>query len=265
MNTKTQTGIAKAKTVRPKAFWYHVAIFLGATGVLLAGGIWRGGRHPEVPQDSGVSALDALRQEVSGLQSVLRRNELQSIQDGMTEVTRTVARSIVAIMPRGAVEPVRAIKRYGLSPERPEPIPAPSVSPGMSGLLVDQEGHIVTSASVTRFGPEFQVVVEGVEYAAELKSVNAASYIALLKLLEVPPGLPLVRFDGAPILKAGEWLIRQGRSPTGTETRSAVMLEAVRITSAGQVIGLTNGESAPELDGAALIDIAGRYWKPRRQ
>jgi serine protease Do len=56
----------------------------------------------------------------------------------------------------------------------------------------------------------------------------------------------------------GEWLIRQGRSPSGRDSFSLCVLESVRFTTKDRPIGFLDSTAAPEIDGGPVIDMSGR-------
>jgi serine protease Do len=239
---------------------YHIAIFLSAALILLIGGLWRGGtsdQHP--PQETEVTALEVLRREVSGLQSALTSDELQVIEQRITNLTRATSPLVMSITPLQADQPVRRITTYGLPSEPPMPLtPDFNLTPALSGLLLDRDGYIATSATVLRFGNVFTVGVGPQRSTADLISVNENDYTALLKLREALPETVSPAFDPSTPLVAGEWLIRQGRAASGDETRSLVFLESTRRTSSGSSIGLLNTQANPQADGASLINDTGR-------
>ena len=237
---------------------FHLAIFLSAAGVLIVGGLWRGGGPEDAGQDAGIKALETLRQEVSGLQSALRKSELQSINDVMNQVTAKTAGWVVSVRPSLPSEPLREIALY--DPPLPDVLempPAPDLDAGLSGLVIDQEGHILTSASILRFEPPFQILRDRATLTADLKAVDPDSYLALLKLREVPAGLVSLAAISAAELASGQWLIRHGRSPSGRDSRSLAVLESVRTTTGGLTVGMLDTEGSPEMDGSAVISESG--------
>jgi hypothetical protein len=62
-----------------KSKTYHLVIFLSAALVLLVGGLLRGARQDEKTMRFEISTLEALRKEVEGVQTVLKKSELESI------------------------------------------------------------------------------------------------------------------------------------------------------------------------------------------
>jgi serine protease Do len=258
--SKTKFNNKRLETTRAttRTKLYHFAILAGAAAVLVVGGLWRGGQHEPVTETSEMLAIEALRKEVSGVQSALRRNELRSIQDTMAEITRGIAPFIVALQPRQSVPVLREIAVYGEPQDARRPPSPPVMRTGMSGLLIDPEGHVLTSAGVAAYGPALEVSFGDTRYAGDLISVDYRHHLALVRVRQSlnTPGLP--HFKGPPELRPGEWLVREGRSTSGTESRSLTLLESVHLTPAGETIGRVNNAGGPELDGAILVDLSGQ-------
>jgi serine protease Do len=245
-----------APTTRTKL--YHFAIFAGAAAVLVVGGIWRGGQHESVTDTSEMLAIEALRKEVSGVQSALRRNELRSIQDTMEEITRGVAPFIVSLQPLQTTPVLRKISIYR-TPQNPRILSAPPVMPpGMSGLFMDREGHVLTSADVAAYGSALDVSFGNTRYAADLISVDYTHHLALVKVRQPLTLASFPDFQNPPELRPGEWLVREGRSTSGAESRSLTLLESIHVTATGDTIGRVNTSGDPQLDGAILVDLSGR-------
>jgi S1-C subfamily serine protease len=236
---------------------HHLAIFLSAGLVLIAGGLWRAGSEEPV-QDAGIAALETLQRQLSGLQSALSQNELQSIQQTMADVARQSAPLVVAVSPRVA-EPVRTIPVYGTDTDARAQAPVGLRLPStQSGILIDQEGYILTSAAIVEFGTEFEVAFDTSRHAADLTSFDPGFYLALLKLREPPPVAAALNYNPSRNLQAGEWLIKQGRVASSGESRSAAILESLRTAANGTTIGELSGDSGRAMDGAAVIDISGQ-------
>jgi S1-C subfamily serine protease len=175
----------------------------------------------------------------------------------MNQVTAKTAGWVVSVRPSVPSEPLREIALYDPPPDLLELPPAPGLDAGLSGLVIDQEGHILTSASILGFEPPFQILRDRATLTADLKAVDPDSYLALLKLREVPAGLVSLAAISAKELASGQWLIRHGRSPSGRESRSLAVLESVRTTTGGLTVGMLDTEGSPEMDGSAVISESG--------
>jgi serine protease Do len=87
--------------------------------------------------------------------------------------------------------------------------------------------------------------------------VDYESYLALFTVRDgiQLPALP--NLQNSSNFRPGDWLVREGRSPTGAESRSLTLLESLRGTEQGETVGLIADASA-QADGTVLIDVSGR-------
>jgi serine protease Do len=263
MTERNQTGSTELR-LPAKSKTYHLMIFGGALLVLSLGGVWRGGGDSEQsPESSEVTAIEALKKEVSGVQSALSRNELEVIRDTMRQIPRDIAPSVVAVKPRAEnQQPFRDVSVYGSASPTTTNLQVPARPNEVSGLVIDREGHVLTSASVLEFRFPVQVIfgstTSGVKNA-DLISADAARHVALLKLQDfAPEELVPAGFEKAAQLQAGEWLVREGRTPTGEEARSLHLLESFNAATSGERVGILNDEGTPYMDGAVLVNVSGR-------
>jgi hypothetical protein len=67
---------------------YHIVIFLSAALVLLLGGLLRGVSQDKKSMRFDISSLEALRKEVEGVQTVLKKGELESIEQSIYSVIK---------------------------------------------------------------------------------------------------------------------------------------------------------------------------------
>jgi serine protease Do len=239
---------------------YHIAIFLSAAAILIAGGIWRGGSEKgEVPSEAAL--IDELREEVSGLRVGLSASELDSIQSTMIKAAATVGSAIVAILPLDGEPAPRPISLYSdTHPQNSAPPASAHLSPGISGIVLDPQGYVLTSASVSTLGARVQLkFVDGTAIEGEVLGADSEEFVGLVKASSLPPGILLPDFSkGISDLRTGEWLIRQGRSPSGDESLSLSVLESIRLGAGDRKVGFLDSPAAPEVDGGALIDVEGR-------
>jgi S1-C subfamily serine protease len=160
-----------------------------------------------------MAVIEALRKEVSGVQSALKRNELQAIQETMSEITRKVAPFIVALQPQAKAETaLREILVYSAGEQLANRSKPPAPAPGMSGLLIDQQGHVLTSAGVAGYRGPLEIISGTSRHTADLVSVDYRSHLALVKLRDQPSIPALPDFQDLPDFRSGEWLVREGRS-----------------------------------------------------
>jgi S1-C subfamily serine protease len=172
----------------------------------------------------------------------------------------TVARSIVSLRPIEGVQTLRSVPLYSDVQNRTNIVPFSMVlPPGISGIAIDAEGYVLTSANVAELGPRVQVIFDdGAQGEAAIVAVDTEEFVALLKVSSFPAGFrapDLLRSSSE--LKPGEWLVRQGRSPTGRVSLSLCSLESVRLMARDRSVGILDSTTAPEMDGGVLTDMSG--------
>ncbi len=80
-----------------------------------------------------------------------------------------------------------------------------------SGMIIDQEGRILTNHHVVAEAERIRVRLrDGREFAAELRGTDEQSDLAVLQLKEVPPDLPVVRLGDSDRVRVGEFAIAIG-------------------------------------------------------
>jgi S1-C subfamily serine protease len=257
MNTQTtdQEKQRHSRTTR-----YHIAIFMAAAGVLIAGGIWRGGREQGTPS-SEMALIEQLRQEVSGLQVGVNVSELDAIEETVVRAVRAVAPAVIAVLPVEETRTLRTVAVYGDVQNAGSELPSSAAfSPALSGILLDREGYVLTSANVSQLGPRVQLLfADGGRRDALVHGTDAGAFIGLLKMISPPPIVALPDFSRQESeLRSGEWLVRYGRSPSGRESRSLCLLESLRVGIRERVVGILDRPAAPEMDGGGLVDVRGR-------
>jgi serine protease Do len=217
---------------------YHLLIFGGAAIVLTLGGLWRGGVEQSEGETPASSAIEILRQEVSGVQSVLRRNELEVMRDAMADVVTGIAPSVVALRPQAeTLPPLRNIPVYGRAGSPAGSI-LPSNAEAISGLVIDRDGYILASASVVNPGPAIVVTRNGETTDADLISSDESLHLALLKLREIPPSVRPLSPDKTSELKTGEWIVAQSRLGTGAGARALHFLQSIYTSPRGETAGI---------------------------
>lgn len=101
-----------------------------------------------------------------------------------------------------------------------------------SGVMLTEDGYIVTNYHVIESGTQYQVTVQGEVYDAELVGSEASSDIAVLKVTNGSGFTPITIGDSDNI-KIGEWVMSIG-SPFGLE--QSVATGIVSATSRSQII-----------------------------
>lgn len=99
-----------------------------------------------------------------------------------------------------------------------------SVSFG-SGVIISEDGYIVTNYHVVEESDEIQVVLNDKRtFTAELVGTDPSTDIALLKLEST--NLPYISFGNSDILKVGEWVLAIGNPFNLTSTVTAGIVSA---------------------------------------
>lgn len=80
-----------------------------------------------------------------------------------------------------------------------------------SGVIVSEDGYIITNAHVIRDAQEIKIVLpDGREFDAEKKLVDAPSDLAVLKVTGNAPRLPFVHFKPSETLQVGDLVLAIG-------------------------------------------------------
>ena len=140
-----------------------------------------------------------------------------------------------------------------------------------SGVVLSQDGYIVTNYHVVEGGSAFTVTVDGKSYEAELVGSDPSSDIAVLKAKDAS-GLTAIEIGDSDSLIIGEWVMSIG-SPFGLE--QSVATGIVSATSRSQIMDSSDYNSSGEVmiypnmiqtdaainpgnSGGALVDAQGK-------
>ncbi|MEC4185345.1 trypsin-like peptidase domain-containing protein [Adlercreutzia sp. R21] len=143
-----------------------------------------------------------------------------------------------------------------------------------SGVVLTEDGYIITNNHVVEGGSAYKVTVAGETYDAELVGTDASSDVAVLKAKDAK-GLTVMEIGDSDNLTIGEWVMTLG-SPFGLE--QSVATGIVSATSRSQIMDASesaqaggNGEITiypnmiqtdaainPGNSGGALVDDEGK-------
>ena len=141
-----------------------------------------------------------------------------------------------------------------------------------SGVVLTEDGYIITNNHVIEGGEAYEVTVEGVTYEADLVGADPSSDVAVLKCRDAS-GMTPMEIGDSDDLVIGEWVMTLG-SPFGLE--QSVATGIVSATSRSQIMdasesGATTGESTiypnmiqtdaainPGNSGGAMVDAEGK-------
>ncbi len=140
-----------------------------------------------------------------------------------------------------------------------------------SGVVLTEDGYIITNNHVIEGGSAFTVTIDGQSYEAELVGADPSSDVAVLKAKDAS-GLAAIEVGDSDDLIIGEWVMSIG-SPFGLE--QSVATGIVSATSRSQIMGSSGYGSSGEMtiypnmiqtdaainpgnSGGALVDAQGR-------
>jgi S1-C subfamily serine protease len=238
---------------------YHLVIFLLAAMVLLIGGFVRGAATREQHPQFEVSTLESLRKEVEGVQSVLKKSELESIEQTIESLIQKALPAVVAIRSANGLQPPRTFVVYN-DFQSSHPVRTPrNLGSVASGIVIDSAGHILTSDRVADSGDLFNILFDdGTQRFADLIASDQAEHLAVLKLREANVPIRLAEFEDEALHQAGGWVVRLGRSPTGQRSISLGMISVVRRDTVGRETLLLDSETITEQDGSPALNLEGK-------
>ena len=130
-----------------------------------------------------------------------------------------------------------------------------------SGVIVDQDGFVLTNNHVVSGADQIKVVLNsGTEYEAEVKGRDPKTDLALIKI-KTEDKLPFLPMGDSDSLRVGDWVIAVG-NPFGLENT----VTAGIVSAKGRAIGAgpyddfiqTDASINPGNSGGPLIDLDGR-------
>jgi S1-C subfamily serine protease len=248
----------KLKRVK-KTKTYHSVIFLSAALVLLSGGLLRGVRPEENAMRFEISTLESLRKEVEGVQTVLKKSELESIEQTIDSVIQKTLPAVVAIRSVEGLQPRRTFAIFNDYLDSQPVGTTPALASVASGVLIDAEGHILTTDKVVNAGDRFNILLDnGSQLFADLVAFDQVEHLAVLKLRESNVPIKLAEIDENPAQRAGTWLVSLARSPTGQRSVSLAMISVVRRDATGLETLLLDSSIVAEQDGCPAINLEGK-------
>ena len=212
--------------MKTRAFFGNIAI--AVLSAFIAVIVYSNYFHKEILNKS-----DAEAQKQKALDLVVDSNEVNYTQIPITtkrevfDFTEAAERSIHAV--------VHVTSKYNLENDDYYKNPIynwlfgetdrqPRVSFG-SGVIISEDGYIVTNYHVVEESDEIQVVLNDKRtFTAELVGTDPSTDIALLKLEST--NLPYISFGNSDILKVGEWVLAVGNPFNLTSTVTAGIVSA---------------------------------------
>lgn len=184
---------------------------------------------------------------------------LRALSDGLADTVEKVKPSVVVVQTESTRVPVYHDMFFRAIPGRPEKMEGQG-----SGVVIDREGHVLTSQHVIPQRPDVIKVVlsDGTAYDAEVVGLDPHTDIAVLRMLDADPDVLVpIEQGNSEELRTGEIVIAIGSpfSLSGSVTWGIV-------SSIGRAIGLlpyedfiqTDAAINPGNSGGPLVDINGR-------
>jgi serine protease Do len=249
------------KSSPPIHSWkYHAVILMGAILVLVAGVFIRNSIIKKT-EYSEATLLQALQTEVLQLKTSLKKNDLEAIADIVAAASQKAAGAVVSVTAMGSAAPPRPITTFNdyRPDKRQQAELGNSLMPGVSGLLLDATGEILTTSAIAATAKEFQILfADGTKRTAQLIGVNTPEHLALLRLQQNENLPPVPERSAGKPTETGAWLIRLGRTPAGRQSVALGWLEAIRRDAVGREAYFLDAEFTPELDGGPTINLDGQ-------
>ncbi len=146
---------------------------------------------------------------------------LSSLERDVTGLVATVKPSLVTI------NTIQTVKAQNIPPAwkktyKAKSLPSATILRVGSGVVFDQKGHVITSASVVSGGDEFEVLLtDGKKYKGKLVGTNPGLNLAVLKV--EAENLTPASLGNSDQLRVGSWIIVLGNA-YGLPTAVAVGL-----------------------------------------
>lgn len=141
--------------------------------------------------------------------------------------------------------------------------PQPNIASG-SGVIISQDGYIVTNNHVIKDADQIEVILHNNEkFTATLIGTDSSTDLALLKIDKT--NLPFIVFGNSDSLEIGAWVLAVGNPFNLSSTVTAGIVSAK-----GRNINILGGQAAiesfiqtdaavnPGNSGGALVDVSGR-------
>ena len=184
---------------------------------------------------------------------------LRSLSDGLADTVEKVQPSVVVIQTESTRVPYFVDHLYRAIPGRPEKLAGQG-----SGVIIDNDGHVLTSQHVIPRNPDIIKIVlaDGTAYDGEVVGLDRHTDIAVLRMKDPDPDriVPIEQGD-SDSLRAGQMVIAIGSpfSLSGSVSWGIV-------SSIGRAIGLlpyedfiqTDAAINPGNSGGPLVDLDGR-------
>ncbi len=118
-----------------------------------------------------------------------------------------------------------------------------------SGVILTEDGYIITNNHVVSGGTRFEVMIDGETYEADLVGTDASSDVAVIKAKDAS-GLKAIEIADSDNIKIGEWVMSIG-SPFGLE--QSVATGIVSATSRSQIMDSSSSNMFDQSSSSPVI------------
>ena len=197
---------------------------LGTIGIALIGGIVAVGAYKMIEEKSVEKVV--IREEAQPIRNVFNSPE----QTGMdfTYAAENSVNSVVHIKTVSTRAVQQSFDPFGdffFGPQFQHPQQQQEVAGSGSGVILSQDGYIVTNNHVINGANEIEVILnDNRTYTAEVIGTDPNTDIALIKIEE--DSLPFIKLGNSDQLRVGEWVVAVGNPFNLTSTVTAGIVSA---------------------------------------
>jgi 2-alkenal reductase len=212
--------------------WLVAVVFLGVLVGIVGGGLMGGVAGYYAAQNNALVSLPAATPQLAAAQS-------QSPAPASSNLTVTEDSAVIDVAGKSGPAVVTIVNTLQPRSRRSGRGSGANVAEG-SGIIIDEQGHIVTNAHVVDGAQQLDVIfADGTQTSAKLVGADSARDVAVLQVSGKVPGV--LSFGDSNALQLGETVIAIG-SPLGSYRGSV---------TAGVVSGLNR--SVQETGDSGLI------------
>lgn len=237
----TENQGVHAVTVDHKKVSKNRSFLYGVTGAALAcviglGGLGVAQATAETTQVQNTQATIQLGAESTPLEGV-EKSEDPTLAEAVAAKCLPSVVAIDVYMDANAMMGGNGYYMYGSGAETNSGEPNYQKAGLGSGVVMTEDGYIITNNHVVEDADMVKVTIEGQEYNAEVVGTDPSSDIAVVKAIDAS-GLTPIELGDSDNLTIGEWVMTLG-SPFGLE--QSVATGIVSATSRSQIMDSTSG------------------------
>ncbi|MEW6364743.1 MAG: PDZ domain-containing protein [Acidobacteriota bacterium] len=239
---------------------YHLIVLASSILVLLLGGVYRGHLNRQAAaKGEEVRRLDAvLMSEVQQLKAAFQKTREETVQSAARAMSTAPLPWMVSVTAEGTAEKAPETQTYRDDAQVARETDDEAELCG-SGILVEDQRYVLTSANVTAVHTRLEVVFEDrSRHKATLVALDDESHLALLRLQRTDRAPTVDGFvvDDPP--RAGDWVTTVGLSCSGKRSISLATVSSVHQGAPGESNVWLISEPLPEQDGGAVLSLRGR-------